>query len=282
MQILWSIGNKVSKTIIKNLEASVAGDQIADHIRNGGSETDWSVWKPGWTAWKTLAEAEEIHEIVKAKISPVQDPTEPPPFEVEEAPPLFAEETSLPDTIVVPSLQSLAKPPPPILKLDLNTDKPEPIIHTPEMVGKVTPQLPTQIPAQNPEGKVVLFEDDIKIIHADKAESNKSESERRRSPRIKMRLRCIIRSTHLTFRTFTSDVSLSGVALESEIPSDFLGEDCQINILSPNQDSNLRFRIKMASRPISKYFSFENADPEFIKHLKVWLKSPIKSSKKTA
>lgn len=95
--------------------------------------------------------------------------------------------------------------------------------------------------------------------------------EKRKHHRISARYRCIIRSTTLTFRTFTKDISLGGVALEDEIPMDLIGTHCMIYISSSKINKNLRFKIILTSRSITKYFTFKDADQKLLEELKVWL-----------
>ncbi len=94
---------------------------------------------------------------------------------------------------------------------------------------------------------------------------------KRKHKRIFVRFRCIIRSTTLTFRTFTKDISLGGVALEDEIPMELIGTECMIYISSSKAKKNLKFKIALTSRSVAKYFSFQEADATLLEELGQWL-----------
>jgi hypothetical protein len=98
-------------------------------------------------------------------------------------------------------------------------------------------------------------------------------SERRRFPRYDVRLRCIIRNDVMTFRTFTRDISLSGVSLENPIPEHLLQKPCHIFIAGPDGKENIKFSLAMTSRADRRYFSFAGMEQAFTDKLGAWLKN---------
>jgi hypothetical protein len=106
-------------------------------------------------------------------------------------------------------------------------------------------------------------------------------SEKRKFKRADTRFRCIISSAAITFRTFTQNISLGGVALEDTIPNELLGNECTIYITSPNKRKNLKFNIKVTKRPGAKFFSFENADEAFMSELNQWIEDSLTLNSKS-
>lgn len=100
----------------------------------------------------------------------------------------------------------------------------------------------------------------------------KSGFDRRRYPRYHARFRIIIKNENLTFRTFSMDVSLGGLSLETAVPPGCVGSLCHILIGHPTSGENLSFSARMlSSRRESKYFSFTKSPPESISRLQKWL-----------
>lgn len=104
-------------------------------------------------------------------------------------------------------------------------------------------------------------------------------TQKRKHHRIFSRLRCLIRTNTITFRTFTKDISLGGVSLEDEIPQDLIGQECSIYIASNKIKKNLKFKIALTERSVAKYFSFQDAPPDFLDELSTWLNDFEKNSK---
>lgn len=105
--------------------------------------------------------------------------------------------------------------------------------------------------------------------------------ERRRYPRFDIRYRVIVRNDNLTFRTFSRNVSLGGVALEMAVPEALLGSECQIYVGNPKTGENIRFSGKLvANRSDSQYFVFLKSSPESLTKLQKWVEShvPVKKA----
>lgn len=101
-----------------------------------------------------------------------------------------------------------------------------------------------------------------------------SEKDRRKYPRFEIRYRVIVRNDNLTFRTFSRNISLGGVALEMGVPEALLGSECQIYVGNPKTGENIRFSGKLvASRTDSKFFVFLKSSPESLTKLQKWVES---------
>jgi hypothetical protein len=100
----------------------------------------------------------------------------------------------------------------------------------------------------------------------------KSGFDRRRYPRFDAQFRVIIRNQKLTYRTFSKDVSVGGVALEASVPQACIGTTCEIEIANPDYTESLYFQGRLLpNRRESKYFSFVKATPESLARLQSWL-----------
>lgn len=94
----------------------------------------------------------------------------------------------------------------------------------------------------------------------------------RQHPRYKIRLRVIIKNEELTFRTFTTDISLGGVALENPLPQELFNKDCKIFIADSSSMDNIRFTLKLTNRGDLRYFSFADLEESFVEKLRAWFK----------
>ncbi|MEI7974153.1 MAG: PilZ domain-containing protein [Bdellovibrio sp.] len=102
--------------------------------------------------------------------------------------------------------------------------------------------------------------------------SKSPEAETRRFPRYQNRLRVILRSKEITFRTFTRNISAGGVALEHDVPSALLDQDCQMYLSDPQTQANIKFSARVvANRSESKYFLFTNLNENESKRFADWL-----------
>lgn len=113
--------------------------------------------------------------------------------------------------------------------------------------------------------------------------SNKEPSgkERRKYPRFDIRYRVIVRNDNLTFRTFSRNVSLGGVALEMPVPEALLGSECQIYVGNPKTGENIRFSGKLvANRSDSQYFVFLKSSPDSLSKLQKWVESHQTAAKR--
>ena len=114
-------------------------------------------------------------------------------------------------------------------------------------------------------------------------ETPAKQPQNRKHPRHEIRLRVIIRNAQMTFRTFSKDLSLGGIALEDAVPPHLFETGCQIFIAGPEGYENLRFELGPTSRNDLRYFSFSNLDEKFVQKLSHWLekyskKVPTKTS----
>lgn len=137
-------------------------------------------------------------------------------------------------------------------------------------------QIPT-IDLSEPENQVIAIErvkpENPKIDLNDKVDkTEKSGFDRRRYPRYHARFRVMIKSENLTFRTFSLDVSLGGLAIETAVPPGLVGATCQVQIGHPNLGETVHFTAKLlTTRNESKYFSFVRSPQDSLNRLQRWL-----------
>lgn len=98
--------------------------------------------------------------------------------------------------------------------------------------------------------------------------------DRRKYPRFDIRYRVIVRNDNLTFRTFSRNISLGGVALEMPVPEALLGSECQIYVGNPRTGENIRFSGKLvANRNDSQFFVFLKSSPDSLTKLQKWVEA---------
>lgn len=111
--------------------------------------------------------------------------------------------------------------------------------------------------------------------------SNSSGADRRKYPRFDIRYRVIVRNDNLTFRTFSRNISLGGVALEMPVPEALLGSECQIYVGNPRTGENIRFSGKLvANRNDSQFFVFLKSSPDSLTKLQKWVEAHQSHSKR--
>lgn len=253
MEILWSLGHRKSKAVDKNLYTNQLVQKVVESLSHGDNVDDWMVWRSGWAKWQNLNEVQEL----MLEVNLLRRLNGPP------------QQTRI---------ENLAPPPIPDVKDFYQApaapkEKTHNVLDVSNQEDEIT-------------GAGVKFiqtsVNDIKYPIESKEET-KSEGpinwgEKRQHKRVEVRFRCIIKSSSMTFRTFTKDVSLGGVALEDAIPNELLGNECTIYITGQNNKKNLKFKIKVTNRPGAKFFSFENSDEVFMKELNVWLEQFLNDS----
>jgi hypothetical protein len=241
MEILWSLGHRKTKAVEKNLYTNQLAQKVVESLASGEKIEDWMVWCSGWPKWKSLNEVVELMNEVSL-LKKLNSP--------EAAP---------------PELPNLPKVPPAPRKKEEN--QVPPASNNTEDSGESLSLAP------------VASIDADEVTNGSSKKSNSDDDsnwgEKRQHKRVDARFRCIIKSSALTFRTFTRDISLGGVALEDAIPNELLGNQCTIYITSSSSKKNLKFKIKVTQRPGAKFFSFENTDPTFMTELNTWLEQFI-------
>lgn len=101
---------------------------------------------------------------------------------------------------------------------------------------------------------------------------DQGSSEKRRFPRAIVRLRVIVRNEHLTFRTFTKNISLGGASLEHPIPPGLLTANCQIYLADPETSQNIRFKARIIhDRSDLRGIAFQNLNGDDQKKIQVWI-----------
>jgi hypothetical protein len=260
MEILWSLGHRKTKVVEKNLYTNQLVQKVVESLASGDQVEDWMVWCSGWIKWKNLIDVSELMlevNILKRLSTPPEIPNSEPPNMPPEPP--------MPD-----SIEQFKAPPEPHVSL---VKMPSAKVSEQEITksrNDIEDEDTTNGNKKHPEEEKTSGSGSS---YKEQTETNWGE--KRQFKRIDARFRCIIKSSSLTFRTFTRDVSLGGVALEDAIPNELLGNECTIYITSSNNKKNLKFKIKVTQRPGAKFFSFENTDAAFMNELNIWLEQFI-------
>lgn len=241
----WSIGNNNTSLVENNLTIQDVAKKIFEFQKSGSKDHDLMVWTQGWITWKCFLEVNEVVEIVDS-LKPKMSPTPPPLHRLPTPPPLQDNSSQAKVKAETPAKEINHSSSHPIVE-----NKPEP----------------------------TYLNKEVKTIQGQSNTKNDMFKHKRKHPRVFARLRCIIRSETLTFRTFTHDISLGGVSLEDEIPQELIGTQCNLYISSPKISRNLKFKIALSERCVAKYFSFQNAPDDIISELSLWLKENEKMSK---
>lgn len=208
----------------------------------------WHVWQETWPAWKPLTEVSDLHSLVKKKVLPPPRPKMSVPPPIPKAPPIPP----------LPSDPEEATAKFNIYHAEESTQK----IPVDEQTPKIQMEVPVEkIHVEKPPERVA------RDSHGDK---------KRKFPRFEIRLRIIIRNAQMTFRTFSKDISLTGICLEHAIPEHLFESGCHIFIASPQGSENLRFELGPTSRNDLRYFSFSNLDDKLTQKLSDWLEKHAK------
>ena len=195
---------------------------------------NWFAWQKGWQNWKPVQEVPELMQLYKISEEPPPFPPPPP----EDEPPAFVMENV-----------SVATQEPVVLQ---KIEVPESLKVT-EKIAESPAEKPTEKPTEKP---VEIKKEDL-----------------RKHPRYNIRFKVIIENDIITFRSFTSNISLGGIALEHSLPEKMLSSDCKIYISDLDNSETIMFKIKPIRRGNDhKYFSFEGLDEYFTQKLDAWLK----------
>lgn len=95
--------------------------------------------------------------------------------------------------------------------------------------------------------------------------------ETRLHPRLDLRFKCTIRNNDTSVETYTKDISLGGIQLESAIPQDMLKQKCQVLIHDPNSYDSIEFDIHLTQRQEPLYFYFSNFSEGDLQKLQLWM-----------
>lgn len=95
--------------------------------------------------------------------------------------------------------------------------------------------------------------------------------EKRAHPRFELKLKCEISNSDSTVNTFTKDVSIGGVGLETEVPKEMLSSPCKIKLWNQDESQSIEFNLHLGSAGIPKYFYFSQINESDIHKLEIWL-----------
>lgn len=109
-------------------------------------------------------------------------------------------------------------------------------------------------------------------------------SQRRRHPRLPIRLKVVVLSDTKTFRSFTRDVSLGGLLLDHKLPAWVRSAtNCKILISSPAGDRTIGFVARvLPAQTDMRRLAFLTSDAETDRELANWLESFQNAGKKIA
>lgn len=170
------------------------------------------------------------------------------------------------------------------------------VIYAPPVMESLKPAAPPTVQAPKPAAsaptppppptkaepiKVVKPEEEFKIISYEPpvpTESQKTQPAKpinqRKFPRYTIRLKVIISNKEKTFLSYTSNVSIGGVALEDNIPAEYFNEskDSEIFISSPKKNEFLAFRCTpVGDETDPKRFSFGQISEESLNKFQDWI-----------
>lgn len=243
--VYWLYNNKSQKRFEKLSISEVA------EILLPQSEIElnyWFAWQKGWTNWKLVKDIPDLMNLYKISEEPPALPPPPPPISENQIEPNLTENTSVRAAEAAmqedePSEKSVVEP---SSTLDL-----------------AQPDL-TQTNLTQPEKE---------------SKDTTENINKRLHKRHNIRFKVIIESDVLTFRSFTSNISLGGLALEHSLPDKILTDKCKIYISDLDNTETIMFNIKPVRQSGSdlKYFSFENLDDSYQKKLEMWMSNHSKS-----
>lgn len=302
----WSLGNRRENTVENNLYLASVAQKIIILLQNDDDHSiseNLFVWTVGWSAWKNYSEVSEIcNEIDLLNEKAAEAP---PPLDFSSAPPL---PTSIPkvfNNTATPEKKTVSKEKDPLFfhkKEIINQAhsaqtpaKPNSTVYNPTTANRSNATKPksSKTTIHNAHGgsdhhykHITQMNTPASTASVNAVAASNSDVQtkkplpnpKRKHTRIFARFKCIIRSSSLTFRTFTHDISLGGVSLEDEIPADLIGIECMIYISSTKTHNHLKFKIAPTERCVAKYFSFQDADQEILKELSEWLEAHQKIS----
>lgn len=97
--------------------------------------------------------------------------------------------------------------------------------------------------------------------------------EKRKHKRYNIELKVIFKKENSIFRTFTKNISLGGVALKNQVPTEFTQGECEVIISSPKWNENIIFSGRIAENlNNSNRVQFIESKEYFTEKLEQWLK----------
>lgn len=105
------------------------------------------------------------------------------------------------------------------------------------------------------------------------AESQQAKQENRRHTRYDMEFKVILVSEGKTFRSFSNNVSVGGMALKHKIPDTLMNRYCRVVISRRDAMENIEFNCKILVSPTedAKRLEFVECDPAVVAGLRAWI-----------
>ncbi len=138
---------------------------------------------------------------------------------------------------------------------------------------------PSFLPPPFPEDKTEQEINFITQISGFQMKTTGPYEEKRKYKRYSLRLKIIIRNQNLTFRSFSRDISLGGIALEHIVPEELLGSESQIYLSSLDGKDSILFNIHLTESKERIRFVFSNKEEIFAKKLEQWISSVEKTDR---
>jgi hypothetical protein len=211
------------------------------------------MWRTGLSDWVSAAE-------YKKSLEPLQNQTLPPApkFDIST---VAQDSTPAPAVVIEPEI---IKPEP------LSEASKDVVNHV--LIEVVTPTASQAVvESESPRPKLTKLTPSTSVYVESKVKVIPKIEEKRRHARFEARLKCIIRTETISFRTFVKDISMTGLALENEIPKDILDKTCHIFITSMDGKENIKFKIQSTSRGELRFFSFDKIDEFTEQKLRQWI-----------
>lgn len=232
---------------------------------------DYQAWQEGWENWRPVLEVEEIKSTLPQLLKKPEHQQPPPKLSIPKPPPL------------------------PTVGKNVGTESNSAAIKSTNKKGAHQRTSPT---ASHPEANNAtashsktghstdshsISNDSTSIHtqiesssatvdshpHSSKASDGKDS---RKFHRYNVRLRVIMRSEEVTFRTFTRNISAGGVALEHSVPDDLLGSSVKMYISDPETEANIRFHVQVVpNRDETKFFFFTGLSEQESTKFASWL-----------
>ncbi len=285
---LWTIHNNRSLVTVDSLSTEQALSLL--RAEQPGDLQYWFAWREGMASWNPVVTVAELDLRV-----PAVAPGKPEPPKTPAAPPAQVPSTQVEEIMDVVIFSDESTPAPvatPVApKALVKSGEEGPFGFQPNSPAKPAASAPA--PPDGTENFEIYWMSDgdqpperadfnFTVQQENRIESRTNQvtlaghgqDERRKYPRIDIRLKVLIQNDNVTFRTYTKNASLGGVALEVAIPPILVGQNCLIHVTEPKSLETIKFSGRMLlNREQTRYFTFFRASAENILKLQKWLQA---------
>lgn len=244
-----------------------SSEEAIEFLKKDPQAKEYYCWREGFEDWLLVSKTPEFSAAFEIeKITPPKAAPQPPPLPVKAAESTFEDEKTPQENPYF--LEDYQPKSGPIL---VPIDPPSEIAEVITAVTEVSQSNEIKNPVT--DSPLAPSEPTSPTLHAVQTqEKPKTSPQNRKHERFDLRLRVILRSQQITFRTFSKNISLGGIATEHPIPRDLINEDCTIYIANPDGQENIKFNVKFATeRQDTKYFYFTEISPNTQDKLQNWI-----------